>query len=100
VTGGCRKLHNEDLHNVNSSPEIIRMIKSRRMPWAGHVARMGRLEMCSKFWLEILKGRDPSEDLGVDGRKIRLEGVGWIDLTPDRDRWRTLVNTVMNLWVS
>jgi hypothetical protein len=43
VTGGWRKLHNEELHNVYSSPNIIRMIKSRRMRWAGHVARMGAI---------------------------------------------------------
>jgi hypothetical protein len=41
VTGDCRELHNEELHNLYSSPDIIRMIKSRRMRWAGHVARMG-----------------------------------------------------------
>jgi hypothetical protein len=41
LTGGCRKLHNEELHNLYSSPSIIRMIKSRRMRWAGHVAQMG-----------------------------------------------------------
>jgi hypothetical protein len=45
VTGGWRKLHNEELHNLCSSPSIIRMIKSRRMRWAGHVARMGRKGM-------------------------------------------------------
>jgi hypothetical protein len=44
VTGGCRKLHNEELHNLYYSPSIIRMIKSRRMRWAGHVARMGEEE--------------------------------------------------------
>jgi hypothetical protein len=42
VTGGWRKLHNEELHNLHSSPSIIRIIKSRRMRWAGHVARMGK----------------------------------------------------------
>jgi hypothetical protein len=42
VTGGCRKLHNDELHNLYSSPSIIRIINSRRMRWAGHVARMGR----------------------------------------------------------
>jgi hypothetical protein len=41
VTGDWRKLHNEELHNLYSSPNIIRMIKSRRMIWAGHIARMG-----------------------------------------------------------
>jgi hypothetical protein len=44
-TGGWRKLHNEELHNLYSSPNIIRMMKSRMMRWAGHVARMGRREM-------------------------------------------------------
>jgi hypothetical protein len=42
VTGGCRHLHNEKLHNLYSTPSIIRMIKSRTMRWAGHVARMGQ----------------------------------------------------------
>jgi hypothetical protein len=42
VTGGWRKLHNEELHNLYSPPSIIRMIKSRRMRWEGHVARMGQ----------------------------------------------------------
>jgi hypothetical protein len=44
VTGDWRKLHNEELHNLYSSPNIIRMIKSRRVRWAGHVARMGEKE--------------------------------------------------------
>jgi hypothetical protein len=43
VTGGCRKLHNEELHNLYSSPSIIRMIMSRRMKWAGNAARMGEV---------------------------------------------------------
>jgi hypothetical protein len=46
VTGGWRKLHKEELHNLYSSPSIIRMIKSRRMRWAGHVVRMGGEEEC------------------------------------------------------
>jgi hypothetical protein len=46
MIGGWRKLHNEELHNLYSSPNIIRMIKSRRMSWAGHVARMGAEEEC------------------------------------------------------
>jgi hypothetical protein len=46
VTGGWRKLHNEELHNLSSSPNIIRIIMSRRMRWAGHVARMGEKRNC------------------------------------------------------
>jgi hypothetical protein len=50
VTGGWRKLHNEELHNLYSFPSIIRVIKSRRMRWAGHVARMGRRGMRIGYW--------------------------------------------------
>jgi hypothetical protein len=50
VTGDWWKLHNEELHNLYSSPNIIKMIKSRRMRWAGHVARMGRTEMHIGYW--------------------------------------------------
>jgi hypothetical protein len=50
VTGNWRKLHNEELHTLYSSPNIVRVIKSRRMRWAGHVARMGRREACIRFW--------------------------------------------------
>jgi len=50
VTGKCRKLHNEELNDLNSTPSIVRVIKSRRMRWAGHVARMGREEVYTGFW--------------------------------------------------
>jgi hypothetical protein len=50
VMGGWRKLHNEELHNLYSSPTIIRIIKSRRMRWAGHVARMERRGTCIGYW--------------------------------------------------
>jgi hypothetical protein len=50
LTGGCRKLHNEELHNLYSSPSIIRMMKSRMMKWAGHVAQMGRRGMHIGYW--------------------------------------------------
>jgi hypothetical protein len=50
VTGGWRKLHNEELHDLYSSPSIIRIIKSRRMRWEGHVARMGGTGACIGYW--------------------------------------------------
>jgi hypothetical protein len=50
VIGGWRKLHNEELHNLYCSPSIIGMIMSRRMRWAGHVARMGRRRILIAFW--------------------------------------------------
>jgi hypothetical protein len=58
VIGGWRKLHYEQLHNLYSSPSIIRIIKSRRMRWAGHVARMGRRGLHIGFWWESWKERE------------------------------------------
>jgi hypothetical protein len=58
VMGDWRKLHNEELHNLCSSPSIIRVIKSRRIRWAGHVARMGKRGKHIGFWLESQKERD------------------------------------------
>jgi hypothetical protein len=79
------------------------------MRWAGHVARMGdERKVYTRFWWEILKDRDHSEERHVYGRVGsewmlgRLAGVGvvmWIQFSRDRDRWRALVNTVMNLRV-
>jgi hypothetical protein len=57
VTGGWRKLHNEEFHNMNSESSIIIMIKSRKMRWAGHVARMGRRGMHIGYWSESQKER-------------------------------------------
>jgi hypothetical protein len=62
-----RKLHNEELHNLYSSPSIIRMIKSRRMRWKGHVVQMGRRGMHIGYWWESRKERDHWEDQDVGG---------------------------------
>jgi hypothetical protein len=70
VTGGWRKLHNVELHNLYSSPSIIRMIKSRRMRWTGHVARMGTNRNAYGYWWEIQKERDHWEDKDVGGWTI------------------------------
>jgi hypothetical protein len=107
LTGGCRKLHNEELHNLYSSPSIIRVIKSRRMRWAGHAARMEERRNAYRILLGKPEGKRP---LGrprrrwVDNIKMDLREVGWdgrdrIDLAQDRDWWRAYVNAVMNLWV-
>jgi hypothetical protein len=70
VIRGWRKLHNEELHNMCGSPSIIRMMKSRRMRWAGHVACMGRRGMHIGFLWQSQKERDHYEDLDVGGRII------------------------------
>jgi hypothetical protein len=59
VTGGWEKLHNERLHNLYSSPSIIRMIKSRRMTWAGHVARMGEKRNAYRMLVGKPEGKRP-----------------------------------------
>jgi len=66
--GSWRKLHNDELRSLYSSPNIVRVIKSRRLRWVGHVARMGEGEVFTGFWLGGPKVRDHWEDRGVDGR--------------------------------
>jgi hypothetical protein len=70
VTGEWRKLHNEELNSLYSLPNIVWVIKSRRMRWAGYVARMGRGEVCTGFWWGNLRERERWGDPGVDGRII------------------------------
>jgi hypothetical protein len=67
VIGGWRKLHNEVLHNLYCLPSIIRMIKSRRMRWAGHVARMGEKRNAYRIWVGKPEGK---RHLDVGGRII------------------------------
>jgi hypothetical protein len=66
--GSWRKLHNDELHSLYDSLDIVRVFKSRKMRWAEHVARMGRGEVFTGFWFGGPKVRDHWEDLGVDGR--------------------------------
>jgi hypothetical protein len=106
VTGGWRKLHNEELHGLNSSPSIVIVIKARRMRWAGHVARMGEVRGAYNILVGRPEGRRPLvrprrrwEDIKMDLREIGFGDVDWIHLAQDRDRWWALVNMVMNLRV-
>jgi hypothetical protein len=100
VTGKWRKLHNEELHNFYSSPNIIRQIKSRRMRWAGHVARMGEERKLYNFLVGKPEGKRPlgrplrkwEDGIGMDLGVIGWGRVEWIQLAQDRDRWRAVVN--------
>jgi hypothetical protein len=95
VTGGWRKLHNEELHSS--------MIKSRRMRLAGHVARMREKRNAYRILVGKPEGKRPlgiPRRMWVDNIKMdltleRWDGMDWIDLAQDRDQWRALVNTVM-----
>jgi hypothetical protein len=102
VTGGWRKLHNEELHGLYSSPSIVRVIKARRMRWAGHVARMGEVRGAYNILVGRSEGRRPlgrprcrwEDNIKMDLRDIGFGDVDWIHLAQDIDRWRALVNTV------
>jgi hypothetical protein len=107
VTGGGRKLHNEDLHNLYSSPNIIRILKSRRMRWAGHVARMGEKRNVHRLLVGKPEGKRPlgrprrrwTDNIKMDLLEIGLNVEDWIGLAQDGYRWRDLVNLVINLRV-
>jgi hypothetical protein len=107
VTGEWRKLHNEKLHNLYSSPDIIRQVTSRRMRWEGHVARMGEERKVYKVLVGKPKGKRPlgrprrrwEDGIRIDLREIGLGGLDWIRLAQDMDRWRAVVSEVMNLRV-
>jgi len=107
VTGEWRRLRTEELNDLYSSPNNVRVIKSRKMRGAGHVARMGEERGVYRVLVGKPEGRRP---LGrprrkwVDNIRTDLQEVGcgytdWIGLAQDRDRWRKLVSAVMNLRV-
>jgi len=99
VRGERRRLHNEELNDLYSSPNNVRVIKSRRMGWAGHVARMDEESGCIGSWWGNRRERDHWGDLGVDGQEVGCGYMDWIGPAQNRDRWRTLVSAVMNLRV-
>jgi hypothetical protein len=105
VDGLWRKLHNDELHSLYSSPNIVRVIKSRGMRWAGHVARMGEGRGVYRILVGRPKGKRPlgrprrkwEDSIKMDLREIGIDGANWIQLAQDTVQWRACVNTVMNL---
>jgi hypothetical protein len=102
-----RKVHNDELHNLYSLPNIVRVIKSMRMKWAGHVARMEEGRGVCRFLVGRPVGRRPlgrprhrwKDNIKLDLRETGIDGANWIRLTQDRVQWRAFVNSVMNLRV-
>jgi hypothetical protein len=107
VTGELRKLHNEELHDLYSSPNIVHVIKSRRIRWLGHVALMGEDRGVYRVSVGKPEGKRPlgrpkrrwKDNNKMDLQEVRCVCMDWIGLAQDTDRWRAIVNAVMNLRV-
>ena len=107
VTGEWRRLHNEELNDLYSSPNIVRVIKSRRMRWTGHVARVGEETVVYRVLVGKPEGRRPLvgprrrwvDNIRFDFQEVGCGYIERIGLAQDRDSWRTLVSAVMNLRV-
>ena len=110
VTREWRRLHNEELNDLYCSPNIVRVIKSRRMRWAGHVARMGEERGMYRVLVGKPEGRRPlgrprrrwvdNIRMNMNIQKVGCGYMDWIGLAQDRDGWRTFVSAVMNLRVT
>ena len=107
VTGEWRKLHKDEPNDLYSLPNIVRVVKSRRMRWAGHVARMGEDRGVHRVLVRMPEGKRSlvrPRRRWEDNIKMDLEEVGggrgdWMELAQHRDRWRALGGTVRDFWV-
>jgi hypothetical protein len=103
-TGKGRQLHNKELNDLYSLPNVVRVVKLRRMRWAGHVAFMGEERSVHRVLVGKPEGKRPlgrPRHRWEDNIKMDLQEVGgscgdWMELAQDRDRWQTLVSTVKN----
>ena len=102
-----RKLHSEELSDLYSLPNIVRVVKSRKMRWAGHVARMGEGRGVRRIMMGKPEGKRPlgrprrewEDNIKMDLQKVGGSCGDWMDLAQDRDIWRAHVSTVMNFRV-
>jgi hypothetical protein len=105
--GSWRKLHNDELHSLYSSPNIVKVVKSRTMRWAEHVARMGEGRGVYRVLVGRPEGKRPlvrprqrwEDNIKMDLRKIGIDGANWLRLDQDRVQWQAFVSTVRNLRV-